>query len=198
MLFIGLSSFPTRLVIIIFDSIDFPIVIRKKKKEWKFSFEGKRNYLSSLHHLDSSRSLTRVNFQSETVETTKIISSGVFTTFTQRLERERERERMRVSLRGWESEYTELYKEEADGRGWRSTVSKASRTNRLIARNYLVEWVPSRRISWNFLSVPLYLATRSDTDISPLFNRPQWRMARNTVLTLSLSLCKSVLCLCFE
>ena len=32
MLFIGLSSFPTRLVIIIFDSIDFPIVIRKKKR----------------------------------------------------------------------------------------------------------------------------------------------------------------------
>lgn len=110
--------------------------------------------------------------------------------------RERERERMRVSLRGWESEYTELYKEEADGRGWRSTVSKASRTNRLIARNYLVEWVPSRRISWNFLSVPLYLATRSDTDISPLFNRPQWRMARNTGRTLSLFLSVNLSCAC--
>ena len=187
MLFIGLSSFPTRLVIIIFDSIDFPIVIRKKKKEWKFSFEGKRNYLSSLHHLDSSRSLNSSQFPKRNGRNNENhLEWCVYDIYTKT--RERERERMRVSLRGWESEYTELYKEEADGRGWRSTVSKASRTNRLIARNYLVEWVPSRRISWNFLSVPLYLATRSDTDISPLFNRPQWRMARNTVLSFSLSL----------
>lgn len=109
----------------------------------------------------------------------------------------REGEREWVFLSEDENRNIRNYKEEAeDGRGWRSTVSKPSRTNRLIARNYLVEWVPSRRISWNFLSVPLYLATRSDTDISPLFNRPQWRMARNTGRTLSLSLSVNLSCAC--
>lgn len=55
MLFIGLSSFPTRLVIIIFDSIDFPIVIRKKKKSENFLSKGKeiiyRHFITSILHV---------------------------------------------------------------------------------------------------------------------------------------------------